>query len=56
MNKMGGNVIVTEADISYNAGKKETQEKYDKIIAEKDEVIAKKDAIIAQLTLQLQAK
>ena len=45
--------IVTEADISYNAGKVEAEkaadEKYGKIIAEKD-------AIIAQLTKQLQAK
>lgn len=56
VNKMGGNVIVTKADISYNAGKKDATEKYDKIIAEKDDVIAEKDAIIAQLTKQLQAK
>ncbi len=45
--------IVTEADISYNArkaeAKKAADEKYGKIIAEKD-------AIIAQLTKQIQAK
>ncbi|MBQ8913633.1 MAG: hypothetical protein IJ054_06275 [Lachnospiraceae bacterium] len=56
--RMGGNVIVTKADIAYNAGKKEGREEgrqeNAKIIAEKDEAIALLTRKVEELTRQLE--
>ena len=54
VSKMGGNVIVTEADKFFFAGKEEGRAECQEIIAEKDEIIAKKDDIIDDLKKQIE--